>query len=74
MQKFTLLAVLAAFSFSIGGYFVKLPTGSRGSGQHSWCLRVLGLEPPSRHSPCATSRWESPMSLFWGWKRSPLFC
>ena len=27
MQNFTLLAVLAAFSFSIGGYFMKLSDG-----------------------------------------------
>lgn len=27
MQKFTVLAVLAAFSFSIGGYFMKLSDG-----------------------------------------------
>jgi multidrug transporter EmrE-like cation transporter len=27
MQKFTILAVLAAFSFSIGGYFMKLSVG-----------------------------------------------
>lgn len=27
MQKFTVLAILAAFSFSIGGYFMKLSAG-----------------------------------------------
>jgi hypothetical protein len=70
---FLTLTFFAALSFSIGGYFMKLSAGFTQLRPTVLVSVLFALGAGLQTLAIAGSKWRSPTSWFWDWRRSPHF-